>query len=168
MSSIYGILHPNKRGKGIYFPTYESFDEHFRPIIKTEWPIDWLDDTGGGYIQIVAFPSSFVDALEVRDPDFVNVPECEWRDLGNAAADRLYDRLHEDENEPKRFDLKRRGERIRLNFRIGNAGLGMKSKWPGPRSWGNMGFDAMVTYEDLEVFLDQLKVEREVIVMIKS
>ncbi|HQZ93803.1 MAG TPA: hypothetical protein PLX64_12195 [Flavobacteriales bacterium] len=44
----------------------------------------------------------------------------------------------------------------------------MKSKWPGPRSWGNMGFDAMVTYEDLEVFLDQLKVEREVIVMIKS
>ncbi|MCW5898692.1 MAG: hypothetical protein KIT10_05425 [Flavobacteriales bacterium] len=145
----------------LFIPADDAFDETFRDLLHEEWPVRWMDREGGQWCVVLGYPSAFHNALEMRDPFGYN--EESWWRLGDAAKDRDHDRMDR-LGRPKRFHLQRDpgDPRVRLSITFDSAAFDVDGgKGREPLCYGDLCFNAIVTYEALERFLDALKSERE-------
>ena len=149
----------------LYLDATSAFDEAFRPLLHEEWPVQWQDGEDGSWCTVLAYPSAFLYALEMKEPFGHN--EAFWAELGRAANDRDKDLMDRGAG-PKRFRLERNSDHpyLRLDVAFGSSGMQLRrERSVVPDGYGELRFSAYVKYDLFERFLDALKAEREALVL---
>lgn len=144
----------------LYLSATTPFDEAFRPLLHEEWPVQWQDNEDGSWCTVLAYPSAFLYALEMKEPFGHNEPF--WAELGRAAKDRDQDRMDR-KGGPKRFRLEREGDPplLRLDMAFGRSGMQLKrNATTRVGGYGELRFSAYVPYTAFAQFLDTLEAER--------
>lgn len=151
-------------GGSLRYTTFVPLDEHFRPLLTGEHPIQLTDNDGGGYMKVTGYPSAYL-AAEGQSPWTVS-----WKaEYGDAIrqlrerVEKLQDQLGLDK-EPKSIHLEPEdwSGQFRFNFQFTQSAMCIPVVASRPTDgWGNLAFDAYVRHEALERFLSELEAERK-------
>ncbi len=151
-------------GGSLNFTTLIPLDEHFRPLLTREHPIQLTDVDGGGYMKVTGYPSAYL-AVEGQSPWAVS-----WKAEYGDAIQQLRERVEELQNQlglvkgPKGIHLEPEdwSGQIRFNFQFTQSAMCIPVMADRPTDgWGNFAFDAYVRHQALERFLNELESERK-------